>query len=97
MAAHLVYSADDLEKLVYAIKLAKRNQSVVHQNLALSIAVILAPQPPDVADLALIRSAGIPVVSPEQFAAAVAGEADTRRLLLAVVEHDTRAWRDRDR
>jgi hypothetical protein len=53
-----------------------------------------ATQPPDVADLALIRSAGIPVVSQEQFAAAVAREADTRRLLLAVVEHDTWIWAD---
>ncbi|HKR64255.1 MAG TPA: cation-translocating P-type ATPase [Thermoanaerobaculia bacterium] len=39
--ADVALMADDLEKLVYAIKLAKRNQSVVRQNLALSIAVIL--------------------------------------------------------
>ena len=39
--ADVALMADDLEKLVHAIKLAKRNQSVVRQNLALSIAVIL--------------------------------------------------------
>ena len=39
--ADVALMADDLEKLVYAIKLAKRNQSVVRQNLALSIAVIV--------------------------------------------------------
>lgn len=38
--ADVALMADDLEKLVYAIQLAKRNQSVVRQNLALSIAVI---------------------------------------------------------
>ena len=38
--ADVALMADDLEKLVYAIRLAKRNQSVVRQNLALSIAVI---------------------------------------------------------
>jgi heavy metal translocating P-type ATPase len=38
--ADVALMADDLEKLVYAIKLARRNQSVVRQNLALSIAVI---------------------------------------------------------
>jgi Cd2+/Zn2+-exporting ATPase len=32
--------ADDLEKLVYALNLAKRNQRVVGQNLALSVIVI---------------------------------------------------------
>jgi len=39
--ADVALMADDLEKLVYAIQLAKRNQSVVRQNLALSMAVIL--------------------------------------------------------
>jgi P-type E1-E2 ATPase len=39
--ADVALMADDLEKLVYAIKLARRNQSVVRQNLALSIAVIV--------------------------------------------------------
>ncbi|HEX4913835.1 MAG TPA: cation-translocating P-type ATPase [Vicinamibacterales bacterium] len=38
--ADVALMADDLEKLVYAIQLAKRNQSVVRQNLALSIVVI---------------------------------------------------------
>ena len=38
--ADVALMADDLEKLVYAITLAKRNQTVVRQNLALSIAVI---------------------------------------------------------
>lgn len=38
--ADVALMADDLEKLVYAMKLAKRNQSVVRQNLALSIAII---------------------------------------------------------
>jgi Cd2+/Zn2+-exporting ATPase len=32
--------ADDLEKLVYALQLARRNQSVVNQNLMLSALVI---------------------------------------------------------
>jgi Cd2+/Zn2+-exporting ATPase len=32
--------ADDLEKLAYGLRLAKRNQSVVNQNLALSAIVI---------------------------------------------------------
>lgn len=32
--------ADDLEKLVYALRLARRNQSVVRQNLVLSGVVI---------------------------------------------------------
>lgn len=38
--ADVALMADDLEKLVYALKLAKRNQSVVNQNLALSAIVI---------------------------------------------------------
>ena len=38
--ADVVLMADDLEKLVYALKLAKRNQSVINQNLALSAVVI---------------------------------------------------------
>lgn len=32
--------ADDLETLVYALRLARRNQRVVNQNLALSVVVI---------------------------------------------------------
>ena len=38
--ADVALMADDLEKLAYALKLAKRNQSVVNQNLALSVVVI---------------------------------------------------------
>src|SRR5690606_18842230 len=38
--ADVALMADDLEKLVYALRLARRNQRVVRQNLALSIAVI---------------------------------------------------------
>jgi len=38
--ADVALMADDLEKLVYALKLAGRNQSVVNQNLALSALVI---------------------------------------------------------
>lgn len=38
--ADVALMADDLERLVYGLKLAKRNQTVVNQNLALSIAVI---------------------------------------------------------
>ncbi len=38
--ADVALMADDLEKLVYALKLAKRNQTVVNQNLALSAIVI---------------------------------------------------------
>jgi Cd2+/Zn2+-exporting ATPase len=38
--ADVALMADDLEKLAYALHLAKRNQSVVNQNLALSIVVI---------------------------------------------------------
>ncbi len=38
--ADVVLMADDLEKLVYALRLARRNQSVVKQNLALSAVVI---------------------------------------------------------
>ncbi len=38
--ADVVLMADDLEKLAYALKLAKRNQAVVNQNLALSALVI---------------------------------------------------------
>lgn len=38
--ADVALMADDLERLVYALQLAKRNQSVVKQNLALSIVVI---------------------------------------------------------
>jgi Cd2+/Zn2+-exporting ATPase len=38
--ADVALMADDLEKLAYALKLAKRNQSVVRQNLILSAIVI---------------------------------------------------------
>ena len=38
--ADVALMADDLEKLVYALHLAKRNQRVVRQNLALSVVVI---------------------------------------------------------
>lgn len=38
--ADVALMADDLEKLVYALRLAQRNQRVVRQNLSLSIAVI---------------------------------------------------------
>lgn len=38
--ADVALMADDLEKLVYALHLAKRNQTVVNQNLALSALVI---------------------------------------------------------
>lgn len=38
--ADVALMADDLEKLVYALRLARRNQSVVNQNLALSAIVI---------------------------------------------------------
>jgi len=38
--ADVALMADDLEKLAYALKLAKRNQSVVNQNLALSALVV---------------------------------------------------------
>ncbi len=38
--ADVVLMADDLEKLVYALKLARRNQKVVRQNLVLSAVVI---------------------------------------------------------
>jgi Zn2+/Cd2+-exporting ATPase len=38
--ADVALMADDLSKLVYALKLAQRNQRVVRQNLALSIVVI---------------------------------------------------------
>ena len=38
--ADVALMADDLDKLVYAIRLARRNQRVVRQNLALSVAVI---------------------------------------------------------
>lgn len=38
--ADVALMADDLEKLVYALRLAKRNQRVVNQNLALSAIVI---------------------------------------------------------
>ncbi len=38
--ADVVLMADDLEKLVYALKLAKRTRHVVNQNLALSAVVI---------------------------------------------------------
>jgi len=38
--ADVALMADDLEKLAYGLRLAKRNQSVVNQNLALSAIVI---------------------------------------------------------
>lgn len=38
--ADVALMADDLEKLAYALRLAKRNQTVVNQNLALSSVVI---------------------------------------------------------
>jgi heavy metal translocating P-type ATPase len=38
--ADVALMADDLEKLVYALRLAQRNQSVINQNLALSTIVI---------------------------------------------------------
>ena len=38
--ADVALMADDLEKLVYALRLARRNQSIVNQNLALSAIVI---------------------------------------------------------
>jgi len=34
--------ADDLEKLAYALELARRNQAIVRQNLALATLVITA-------------------------------------------------------
>ena len=38
--ADVALMADDLEKLVYALRLAQRNQRIVRQNLALSVLVI---------------------------------------------------------
>lgn len=38
--ADVALMADDLEKLVYALRLAQRNQAIVNQNLALSVLVI---------------------------------------------------------
>ena len=38
--ADVALMADDLEKLVYALELAKRNARIVQQNLALSVLVI---------------------------------------------------------
>ena len=38
--ADVALMADDLEKLVYALRLAQRNQRIVRQNLALSVVVI---------------------------------------------------------
>ena len=38
--ADVALMADDLEKLVYALRLAKRNQKIVRQNIALSAVVI---------------------------------------------------------
>jgi len=38
--ADVALMADDLEKLVYALRLARRNASIVRQNLALSAIVI---------------------------------------------------------
>jgi Cd2+/Zn2+-exporting ATPase len=38
--ADVALMADDLEKLAYALRLARRSQSVVRQNLALSALVI---------------------------------------------------------
>ena len=38
--ADVAFMADDLEKLVDALRLARRNQTVVRQNLALSTLVI---------------------------------------------------------
>lgn len=38
--ADVALMADDLEKLVYALRLAKRNERVVQQNLALSVVVV---------------------------------------------------------
>ncbi len=38
--ADVALMADDLEKLVYALELAKRNQRIVRQNLVLSVAII---------------------------------------------------------
>lgn len=38
--ADVALMADDLEKLVYALRLARRNQRIVRQNLALSVLVI---------------------------------------------------------
>lgn len=38
--ADVALMADDLEKLVYALKLSQRNQQIVRQNLALSVVVI---------------------------------------------------------
>ena len=38
--ADVALMADDLEKLVYALRLAQRNQKIVRQNLVLSALVI---------------------------------------------------------
>lgn len=38
--ADVALMADDLQKLVYALKLARRNQRIVRQNLALSAVVV---------------------------------------------------------
>jgi Cd2+/Zn2+-exporting ATPase len=38
--ADVALMADDLDKLVYALKLAKRNQAIINQNLSLSAVVI---------------------------------------------------------
>lgn len=40
--ADVALMADDLEKLVYALQLAKRNQKIVGQNVALAIIVTVA-------------------------------------------------------
>jgi Cd2+/Zn2+-exporting ATPase len=38
--ADVALMADDLGKMVYALQLAKRNQTVINQNLVLSVVVI---------------------------------------------------------
>lgn len=56
--------------------------------------VPVPPQAPAILDLHVIASAGIPVVSQEQFERSVSQEAETRRVLLGLVEHDTWEWGD---
>jgi hypothetical protein len=53
-----------------------------------------AVEPPPPPDLGMLRAAGLPAVSDEEFAAEVGRLADRRRLLKGLVEHDGWNWAD---
>lgn len=57
-----------------------------------SASIYAADYPPPLPDLALLRQAGIPVVSDEEFEQSIADLDHRRQLLLGLVEHNSFTW-----